>query len=84
MVGSARVAVGSSEEKEVLTEALDDEVCPSAAAVPRVVGVVGADAWMDAVGTGGEDKDIDIGARGVVGVVASLGYSLRPSPTLTD
>lgn len=68
----------------MLKEALDEDVCPSPTAALRVVGVVGAEAWVDAVGAGGEDKDMDIGARGVVGVVASLGYSLRPSPMLTD
>lgn len=84
LAGSARVGVGASEENEVLKEALDNDVCPSITAVLRVVGVVGADGWVDEVGTGGEDKDMDIGARGVVGVVASFGYSLSPSPTLTD
>lgn len=73
-----------SEEKEALKEAPDEDVCPSITALPRVVGVVGADGCVEEVGTGGEDKVMDIGARGVVGVVASLGYSLSPSPTLTD
>ena len=62
---------------------VDKGVCPSISVVLRVVGVVAAEGWVDEVGTGGEDKDMDIGARGVVGVVASLGYSLSPSPTLT-
>lgn len=72
-----------SEEKEVLKDALDDDVGPSMTAVLGVVGVVGADGWVDEVSTGGDDKDMAMGARGVVGVVASLGYSLSPRPTLT-
>ena len=85
MVASVRGVAGGSEENEVLVkEALDEDVCPSTTAEPRVVGVVGPEAWVDVVGAGSEDKDMDTGARGVVGVVASFGYSLRPSPTLTD
>lgn len=49
------------------------------------VGVLGAEVCMDCGGGGWDDvAALWTGARGVVGVVASLEKSRNPSPALTD
>lgn len=70
---------GCCDEKDLLNGSLGNGLCPSIPTKLGLVGVAGADSSLGAVT---DREGAILGARGVVGVVAS--YSFGPRPMLTD